>query len=245
MTDLEDHLKRELKFDEGRIWLPALPAPMHYTYQDIVHKWTTGYGFNLDDEKAPEILATVTTKTKAQLIAHQEHLTEEEALALLDIKIAQSQQDAQKLLSGFSKLSDQRQFVVICLIYQMGLSKVSGFKNAIPLLRSALVSGDFIPAAQEFLVSKWARHDSPRRAARMMAALANGIYPEPSLPPAPPSAPSTPQAVPQPPKPQRVPPGVDGPIHEPREPNHPEPSGNPEPHQHPGRPNTLDLGRPP
>jgi GH24 family phage-related lysozyme (muramidase) len=82
--------------------LPTLPAPTHYAYLDKAHKWTTGYGFNLDDPQAHAILATVTTKTKTQLIAAQELLTEEEALALLDIKIAQSQGDAPKLLRGFS-----------------------------------------------------------------------------------------------------------------------------------------------
>lgn len=66
-----------------------------------------------------------------------------------DIKIAEK--DARALVPGFDHLNDVRQEVVMNLSFNLGYSRLAGFKRFL----SALNSSDFGDAAAELQDSKW------------------------------------------------------------------------------------------
>lgn len=66
-----------------------------------------------------------------------------------DIKIAEK--DARALVPGFDHLNDVRQEVVMNLSFNLGYSRLAGFKRFL----SALNSSDFDDAAAELQDSKW------------------------------------------------------------------------------------------
>lgn len=66
-----------------------------------------------------------------------------------DIKMAEK--DARALVPGFDLLNDVRQEVVMNMSFNMGYTRLSGFKRFI----SALNSSDFDGAADEMRTSKW------------------------------------------------------------------------------------------
>lgn len=66
-----------------------------------------------------------------------------------DIKIAEK--DARSLVPGFDQLNDVRQEVVLNLSFNLGYTRLSGFKRFL----SALNSSDFDDAADELKDSKW------------------------------------------------------------------------------------------
>jgi GH24 family phage-related lysozyme (muramidase) len=66
-----------------------------------------------------------------------------------DIKQAES--DARALVPGFDHLNDVRQEVVVNLSFNLGYSRLAGFKRFL----SALNSSDFDDAAAELQDSKW------------------------------------------------------------------------------------------
>lgn len=66
-----------------------------------------------------------------------------------DIKIAEK--DARALVPGFDRLDAVRQEVVVNMSFNMGYSRLSGFKKFL----SAVNSSDFSDAAEEMKDSKW------------------------------------------------------------------------------------------
>jgi lysozyme len=66
-----------------------------------------------------------------------------------DIKLAEK--DARSLVPGFDQLNDVRQEVVVNLSFNLGYTRLAGFKRFL----SALNSSDFDDAAAELKDSKW------------------------------------------------------------------------------------------
>ncbi|MCY1397751.1 hypothetical protein D9M71_127670 [compost metagenome] len=66
-----------------------------------------------------------------------------------DIKIAEN--DARALVPGFDRLDDVRKEVIVNLSFNMGYSRLSGFKKFL----AAINSSDFDKAADELKDSKW------------------------------------------------------------------------------------------
>jgi len=106
-------------------------------------KLTVGYGWNLEDSNMPEHIAS----------------------QLLDYGIEQAAQACQKF-EWFSALSDVRQEVIVNMVYNLGYTGVSKFKNMI----AAIEDEDWSDAASEMLDSKWYKDVGARaeRLARMM-----------------------------------------------------------------------------
>lgn len=74
-----------------------------------------------------------------------------------------SRSQASSLLTGqtWEGLSPKRKGVLTRMVYQLGLKGTKGFKKFL----LAIKEGDFNKAADEMLDSKWAREDTPIRAA--------------------------------------------------------------------------------
>ncbi len=99
-------------------------------------------------------------------------VSEREAMFLLDSDMARAREDADTL-PWFQKLDENRQRVVLELLFAMGLTKFHGFKKMI----AALARNDYHIASAELLNSKWANQVGPR-SSELVKILWSGIDPE-------------------------------------------------------------------
>lgn len=79
-------------------------------------------------------------------------ITQTTANVLLDEDLKAAERSA-KGLPWFSKLNGPRQAVIIDLIFNIGITRLYGFRK----MRAAIEAGDFETAAKELLDSKYAR----------------------------------------------------------------------------------------
>lgn len=90
----------------------------------------------------------------------------------LDADIARATVECQsRFAPWFQHLNDARQAVLIGMIFQMGLTRVLGFRRALV----AMKAGDFAQAGVEMLDSDWARQ-TPSRARRMADQMVSGEW---------------------------------------------------------------------
>ena len=95
-------------------------------------------------------------------------LTRDEAMFLLDNDIRSVIQDAMTF-TWYEGLTEQRQRVILNMLFNLGLARFSGFKNTIRYLEM----GDYEAASEEMLDSKWARQVGVR-ATRLSDMMRNG-----------------------------------------------------------------------
>lgn len=100
-------------------------------YQDTVGIWTIGIGRNLQDVG----------------------VSMEEAEFLLSNDIDVAVNDLQRTFDWFEGLSGARQRVCINMCFNLGLTRLLGFKKFL----AAMEAGDWKTAGVEMLDSKWAR----------------------------------------------------------------------------------------
>lgn len=100
-----------------------------YPYTDTVGKLTIGVGHNLTDNGIPQFVSDL----------------------LLDDDIDRAIKGLQSLLS-FESLDEVRQRVLINMAFNMGVSKLRGFK----LMLAAVKAGNYSEAAYQMLNSQWA-----------------------------------------------------------------------------------------
>lgn len=105
-------------------------------YTDTVGKLTIGVGRNLDDKG----------------------ISYAEAMALLDKDIADTTNDCVHAFPWFSGLSEPRQWVVLSMVFNMGLAGFQNFKRMI----ACLELGDHDGAAHEMANSRWAKQVGSR-----------------------------------------------------------------------------------
>ena len=117
-------------------------------YRDTVGKLTIGVGRNLDDVG----------------------ISEDEALLLLDSDIQKAKQGAASF-PWFPSLDEVRQDVVIDMIFNMGLTRFSGFKNMI----AAIARQDYVAASEEMMKSTWATQVG-QRSIELSAMMKTGSY---------------------------------------------------------------------
>ena len=120
-------------------------------YQDTEGVWTIGYGTNLQTLQIDEATG------RRWLIDHID--------------------DAIRAAKRFPEYRDldtkARREVFVEMVYNMGPSRVAGFKNML----SAIRRNDWADAAEEMLDSKWARQVG-RRARTLSELMRNGHYGE-------------------------------------------------------------------
>jgi len=93
-------------------------------------KITIGYGRNLDDRG----------------------ISEAEANAMLDNDIMWAREEAKSVFPWFWQLGPARQAALISMIFNMGTPRLKCFSKMI----SALQKADYLVAANEMLISRWA-----------------------------------------------------------------------------------------
>jgi lysozyme len=116
-------LRETLKRDEGVV---------DHAYQDSEGYWTIGCG-RLIDKRAGGKLSPL------------------EIDILLANDIERAEADAKELFPTFESLSDARKIVLVSMAFNLGRSRLAGFKR----LRQAVSEGDFLRAAAEMESSQW------------------------------------------------------------------------------------------
>ena len=129
-------------------WAEAAAGPDLFPYRDTVKKLTIGYGRNLTDRG----------------------ITREEAELMLDYDLNLAIADASSL-PYWDSLSPVRQIVMSDMSFNLGLSRLRGFKK----LHAALAIQDYNLAGHEMQDSKWYRQ-TERRAKVLVAAMKTGIW---------------------------------------------------------------------
>ncbi len=86
-------------------------------------------------------------------------------MGILDDDLTDVYQDLDRKFPWWRDMSEVRQRVLADMCFNMGLSSLLGFKQAL----SAMQRGDYEGAAQGMEDSKWYREDVPVRAARLVA----------------------------------------------------------------------------
>ena len=117
-------------------------------YRDTVGKLTIGIGRNLDDNG----------------------IRENEALFMLRQDVLQAVSEVQTL-PCFKKINEARQGVMVNLCFNMGISRLLGFKKML----AALDDLDYVTAAAEMMDSKWAKQVGVR-AVRLSEQLKSGEW---------------------------------------------------------------------
>jgi lysozyme len=119
-------------------------------YKDSVGKLTIGVGHNLDDKP-------ISDAAVAQMLFDD---------------ISDARKDA-RTFPWFNDLDVVRQDVILNMVFNMGLSRFSGFKKMI----AALEKQDFEMAATQMLDSNWSQQVG-KRALELARMMVNGQYPE-------------------------------------------------------------------
>lgn len=124
-------------------------------YRDSEGYWTIGVGRLIDSRKG----GGITRGESRMLLTH-------------DIERAQS---AARRYDWYDALDEDRQGVVVAMIFQLGAEGFSRFRRMI----QAMAVLDYNAAAAEMLDSRWARQ-TPDRAERMALAMRTGrLIPDP------------------------------------------------------------------
>ena len=116
-------------------------------YRDTVGKLTIGVGRNLDDVG----------------------ITKDEAMHLLECDIRRVKDDLDHALSWWRGLDDMRQRVLVNMAFNLGITRLMGFKNTLAAMRA----GNYVDAAKGMLDSKWADQVG-ERATRLAAMMVEG-----------------------------------------------------------------------
>ena len=88
---------------------------------------------------------------------------------LLENDLVKAENDARILFPSFDSLSDVRKAVLINMAFNLGRSRLSGFKNMI----AAVEAGNFAAAAEEMISSRWAAQTG-KRAERLAKQMLTG-----------------------------------------------------------------------
>lgn len=130
-------------------------------YKDTAGKRTVGYGFNIDDPY-------VRSRVPDDVVRGKRPLKRDEADTIFN-DIFKTAQKETKLLVGadtYNKMSEGQQNALVDLVYNIGITKASGFDRMLKALRA----GDYVTAAEEMLDSNYARqvHDRAMRNSQML-----------------------------------------------------------------------------
>jgi GH24 family phage-related lysozyme (muramidase) len=142
-----------------------------YAYTDSVGVRTIGIGFNLTNPAARGRITALGLDFDA-VFAGTTPLTAAQVTTLFDQDVQSAMTDAAGAVSNFGTLADPRKFVVVDMIFNLGLSGFEGFYGTI----SAIEAGDFAGAARHMQMSLWYSQVG-RRAIRDCAMMSSGDWP--------------------------------------------------------------------
>ncbi len=142
-----EQLRKELEVDEGRV---------EEIYLDHLGLPTFGIG-HLILESDPEYGAPVGTTVPAERVN-----------AAFDHDVQSVLYDCQKLYPDFDSKPEEVQLIIANMMFNMGLTRLSKFKN----MKKAVDAQDWSQAAIEMMDSRWYRQ-VPNRAGRLVERMKN------------------------------------------------------------------------
>lgn len=141
-------MKELMELTQTEAYIKQEEGYRRHMYKCPSGKWTIGIGLNLEaglpEDEAEAILRLRLDKLKAQLGAE---------------------------LPWFSSLNEARQATLVSMAYQMGLRGLYGFRRML----AAIEGGDYETAGREMLDSTWARQ-TPARARRTAEMMRSGRF---------------------------------------------------------------------
>lgn len=121
---------------------------------------TVGVGFNLDASGASDTIEALGLDYD-QVRSGEQTLTDEQIDTLFDQSVNQAVQGARQVVPSFDALPDDKQIVVVDMIFNLGLEGFSEFVHAI----QAINNQDWATAAQQMQQSAWFRQVGDRASA--------------------------------------------------------------------------------
>lgn len=144
-------------------------------YRCPAGKLTIGVGRNYEDNPlTPQEQIRLFGKAMPQKDLYEslnKGITREQAIYLLERDIQHSTRDARALVPNFDSLSEQRQFVLIDMAFNMGRSSLATFRNTLRMINE----GKFVEASSNMLKSKWATQVK-NRARRLAVMMRDNLY---------------------------------------------------------------------
>lgn len=118
-------------------------------YKDSLGIPTIGIGYNLRNATAKEDLAKVGANLKEVLRGKQ--LSDDQVNELFRMSLDRALKDAKSYYPEFDKLPDAAKGVLVDMSFNLGLTKLKGFKD----LKTALGKGNYNAAADAMIDSAW------------------------------------------------------------------------------------------
>jgi len=125
-------------------------------YKDSLGIPTIGIGYNLRNATAKEDLAKVGANLKEVLRGKQ--LSDDQVNELFRMSLDRALKDAKSYYPEFDKLPDAAKGVLVDMSFNLGLTKLKGFKD----LKTALGKGNYNAAADAMIDSAWYRQVKTR-----------------------------------------------------------------------------------
>ena len=143
-------------------------------YKDSVGITTIGYGFNLEQPNAADIIKRVKIPERYELLRNgTQALSEESARKLFDYKHRKSEQAAAKIVPQFNNLGENQRAALTSMAYHMGGEGLRKFRQTLSYLKE----GNAKAVENQLLSSEMARQ-TPARAQRTALMLAYNLSPE-------------------------------------------------------------------
>lgn len=136
---------------QARAWISRWEGRRNKTYIDTQGHPTVGVGFNLDAAGASAAIAALGLNYN-QVRSGQQSLTDAQIDTLLDGSLTTAVQGAQGSVVNFNtQLSNDRQIVVVDMVFNLGAPKFSQFVLTI----QAINNQDWATASQQMQQSAW------------------------------------------------------------------------------------------
>jgi GH24 family phage-related lysozyme (muramidase) len=143
-------------------------------YKDSVGITTIGYGFNLEQPNAAEIIKRVKIPERYELLRNgTQALSDESARKLFDYKHRKSEQAAARIVPQFNSLGENQRAALTSMAYHMGGEGLRKFRQTL----AYLADGNAKAVENQLLSSEMAKQ-TPARAQRTALMLAYNLSPE-------------------------------------------------------------------
>jgi lysozyme len=144
------------------------------SYKDSLGITTIGYGFNLEQPNAAEIIKRVKIPERYELLRNgTQALSEDSARKLFDYKHRKSEQAAAKIVPQFNSLGENQRAALTSMAYHMGGEGLRKFRRTL----AYLADGNAKAVENQLLSSEMARQ-TPARAQRTALMLAYNLSPK-------------------------------------------------------------------
>ena len=154
-----------------KAWIERWEGRRNQTYDDKTGKAitpgcvalghpTVGVGFNLDANGAQAAIEALGLDYD-QVRSGEQTLTDDQINALLDQTVNLAIQGAQQVIQNFDALPDDKQIVVVDMVFNLGVHRFSQFVHAI----QAVNIQDWATASQQMQQSAWFRQVGARASA--------------------------------------------------------------------------------